>query len=170
MEEERGRLVRKANRPRALVIVPSRELGIQVGKVAKQLAHHIKFASGLVAGGSAKSQQKKMLDTPIDILFATPGRLDVYLKSKNVFLSKVKYIVMDEVDTLYDPRAGFTQALDNIVMPAKASAEKRKDKLQFILAGATMQAPIDKFLFKKFEKLTLVRFCMDSTLIIGLGI
>ena len=71
--EQTTQLRSKVKKPRALVLVPTRELAMQISDEAKQLSHVLKFRTAVIYGGSAMNSQKKNLSTPVDLLIATPG-------------------------------------------------------------------------------------------------
>lgn len=61
--------------PRVLVLTPTRELAMQVNENIRQFARYAKFVNGTVVGGMPYPPQMRMLDQPLDLLVATPGRL-----------------------------------------------------------------------------------------------
>ena len=65
---------------------------------------------GVVHGGVPEGPQRKLLDAPLDVLVATPGRLVQHLDAGSLFLGDVRHVVLDEVDTMFD--AGFGPELD----------------------------------------------------------
>ncbi|OQS00720.1 DEAD/DEAH box RNA helicase [Thraustotheca clavata] len=149
-------LKREVSRPKVLVLVPSRELGIQVGAVARDLAHFSKFSSTVITGGSAHKPQKMALNRPLDILVATPGRLATFLKNGHVFVSRVEYVIIDEADTLLDRKMGFRSIMDEVLKPVEASAAAKNRKVQYLLAAATVKPPMDEVFSKSFKDLKWV--------------
>ncbi|RHY27980.1 hypothetical protein DYB25_013393 [Aphanomyces astaci] len=147
---------REVSRPKAIVLVPSRELGIQVGAVARELSHVAKFSSCVITGGSEQKPQKAALGRPIDVLVATPGRLAKYIKSGHVFLSRVEFVVIDEADTLLDRKMGFRPIMDEILGPIRASGLASSRHVQYLLAAATVKPPMDQVFASTFPNLKLV--------------
>lgn len=96
MEEELVVGMPKPYRPRMLVIVPSRELCEQVAEVAKDLSHVIKFSAMALTGGTKRSVQRRKLRDGVDLLVATPGRLQL-LRDGRLHLSEVHTVILDEV-------------------------------------------------------------------------
>ncbi|DAZ98951.1 TPA: hypothetical protein N0F65_000483 [Lagenidium giganteum] len=143
-------------RPRAVVVVPSRELALQVSEVAKQLAHMAKFASCTVTSGERKSIQQKNLSRRLDIVIGTPGRLAKCISAGDFFVSRVTTVVADEADTLFDAKMGFRKELDALLHPIQASAAKRTSPLQIVLAAATVRSPLDQIMKKRFVNLRMV--------------
>ena len=74
-DEEQGGSRARARRPRALVLLPTRELALQVRDVARSLCRPLKISVAAVHGGVPEGSQKRMLEQPVDLLVATPGRL-----------------------------------------------------------------------------------------------
>lgn len=144
------------SRPQAIVLTPSRELATQVSDVAKRLSHAAKFASCTVTSGERKSIQQKSLSRRLDLLIGTPGRVARCIKGGDFFVSRINTIVVDEADTLFDAKMGFRKELDEILGPIQASAAKRNQPLQIILAAATIKPPLDQVLMKRFGDLRLV--------------
>ncbi len=92
--------VRRPRRPRVLVLVPTRELARQVLDSVKNIGHFSKVASTAVLGGEQYGQQKIQLDRLVDVVVASPGRLMQHKQQGNVYLSQVRHVIIDEVDTM----------------------------------------------------------------------
>ena len=89
--------------PRALVIAPTRELVIQICKDADAIGKYCGLRSLAIYGGMDYDRQKKeVLDAPVDLLVATPGRLLDFVKSRVINLSNVDTLVVDEADRMLD--------------------------------------------------------------------
>lgn len=71
--EQDGESVRQTKRPRAIILVPTRELAVQVLEVAKRLSRTCKFSSCGVVGGEDYGKQRQRLAGTVDIVVATPG-------------------------------------------------------------------------------------------------
>ena len=113
-DEEAGTTRAKPRRPRAIVLVPTRELAIQVHGVAKSLAHHVKLSVAVVHGGVPDAPQlRRLASFPVDLLVATPGRLVKLMEAGGLYLGDVRHVVLDEVDTMFD--AGFGPELDAVL-------------------------------------------------------
>ncbi|EDV29844.1 uncharacterized protein TRIADDRAFT_52679 [Trichoplax adhaerens] len=101
-EEEKCGLITRLNRPRACIVVPSRELAQQTLKVAKSLCHVSKYRVVGVIGGKKQKLLEKALETPTDVVVATPGMLIKYHRYNQIFFSDLTHLVLDEADTLFD--------------------------------------------------------------------
>lgn len=107
---------RRSRRPRLLILVPTRELALQITQVTKSLSHAIKLSSQTLVGGQDRGLQRKGLaGRPIDVVVATPGRLLQHWKDGSVFLGSLQSIVLDEMDTMLEQ--GFQKELREILYP-----------------------------------------------------
>jgi ATP-dependent RNA helicase RhlE len=112
----------KALQPRScrtLVLAPTRELAIQVGKSFTTYGQHVRFKQTLIYGGVGQVPQVNAMRSGVDVLVATPGRLLDLVEQRHVDLSKVEFFVLDEVDRMLD--MGFLRDVKKIVamLPAK---------------------------------------------------
>lgn len=122
---------RFASEPRALVIAPTRELAIQIGKDAEGLSKFTGLNVVTVVGGMDYEKQRKLLrDHVVDVLIATPGRLIDFMRSQDVFLDQVEVLVLDEADRMLD--MGFIPDVKRIVRATPA-----KEYRQTLLFSAT---------------------------------
>ena len=118
---------KQGGNPRALVIAPTRELVIQICKDADAIGKYCNLRSLAVYGGMDYDRQRKeVLDAPVDLLVATPGRLLDFVKSRVVNLSNVDTLVIDEADRMLD--MGFIPDVRRI-MSYLPSKEKRATML-----------------------------------------
>ncbi|WP_371377475.1 DEAD/DEAH box helicase [Thalassotalea aquiviva] len=104
---------------KALILTPTRELAIQVADNITQYTQFTDLKTGVVFGGVGMSKQEKVLKAGVDILVATPGRLRDHLGFRNVSLSQVKHLVLDEADRMLD--MGFLTDIEQIVAEIKHS-------------------------------------------------
>jgi len=102
----------------ALILLPTRELAMQVEQHYRKLTGNYKSIA-LVVGGMAEGPQLQNIRNGARIIVATPGRLEDYLERRLVNLSGVKMLVLDEVDRMLD--MGFKPAIKRIVaaLPAE---------------------------------------------------
>lgn len=92
----------KPDRPTALVLVPSRELCVQVARELKPLAHGRGYRLATVYGGVSMGGQIEDLHAGVEVLVATPGRLIDLIERKHVSLQDVSAVVIDEADQMAD--------------------------------------------------------------------
>jgi ATP-dependent RNA helicase RhlB len=88
--------------PRALILVPTRELATQVSKEADKLGSHLSLRSIAIYGGVDYDKQIKPLKEGVDIIVATPGRLMDLYKSKTFSLDSIEMFIIDEADRMFD--------------------------------------------------------------------
>jgi ATP-dependent RNA helicase RhlE len=98
---------------RALVLTPTRELAVQVHDSVRAYGKNIRFSSAAIFGGVGMGGQIQSLRRGVDIVVATPGRLIDHLDSRNVNLSGIEILVLDEADRMLD--MGFLPALKKIL-------------------------------------------------------
>ena len=120
---------------RALILVPTRELAIQVEESVETYAKHTRLRSLVVFGGVDIKTQTPHLKTGIEILVATPGRLLDHVEQKTVQLNQVQILVLDEADRMLD--MGFMPDLKRIL----ALLPKQRQSLMF---SATFSNEIKK--------------------------
>ncbi|MBI3542696.1 MAG: DEAD/DEAH box helicase [Deltaproteobacteria bacterium] len=111
--EDGGDAVTDDSRPRAAVIVPTRELGEQVSKVFKLFTHATRLRVRTVLGGTSPEVAKKSLLGKFEVLVATPGRLTRLLDRGLVTFDDVRVLVFDEADQMLDQ--GFLPDAKHIV-------------------------------------------------------
>lgn len=120
---------------RALILTPTRELAAQVGDNVKMYGTHLPFKTQVVYGGVNINTQIKKLQTGVDILIATPGRLLDLVGQKVVDLSHVEFLVLDEADRMLD--MGFIHDIKRVI---KLVPEVRQN----LLFSATFSNDIKK--------------------------
>ncbi len=120
---------------RGLVVVPTRELALQVDETLHSIASSFGLKTAVLIGGAPLGQQLRALARQPHIIVATPGRLNDILQQRKVRLDNVKIVVLDEADRMLD--MGFAPQIDKIF---DALPKQR----QTMLFSATMPANIFK--------------------------
>lgn len=119
---------RKLAEPRALIIAPTRELALQIAADAEQLCKHTPLYTISMVGGMDYTKQRKQLATkPVDIMVATPGRLIDFVRSREVDLSNVEMLVLDEADRMLS--MGFIPDVRTIIRSTPRKGEERQTLL-----------------------------------------
>jgi ATP-dependent RNA helicase RhlE len=126
---------RRPKTARALVLVPTRELAVQIDETFRLLARGAHVSTALVLGGVSRSSQVRRIAPGVDVLIATPGRLTDLVREKDVNLSETTWLVLDEADRMLD--MGF---INDVRRLAKATHPAR----QTALFSATMPDEIDE--------------------------
>ncbi|WP_114154864.1 DEAD/DEAH box helicase [Chromobacterium haemolyticum] len=114
-----GKPATQPGRPRALVLTPTRELAAQVEESVQTYGKHLPLTSMVMFGGVNINPQTRALRKPLDILVATPGRLLDHAGQRNIDLSGVEILVLDEADRMLD--MGFIHDIRKVLalLPAK---------------------------------------------------
>ena len=119
----------QADVAQALIVTPTRELAIQIAKVAEQLGKAGGISSLVIYGGQDIERQKQKLRRHPQIIIGTPGRLLDHLRRGTIELSHVNKVVLDEADEMM--KLGFIEDVEALL---KSVAADR----QFMLFSATM--------------------------------
>jgi superfamily II DNA/RNA helicase len=123
----------KSKRPRALILAPTRELAEQIRTDLAPMGKTVGRWVGVVYGGVSYGPQKGALRKGVDVLVATPGRLEDLIEQRALSLGDVDIVVVDEADRMAD--MGFMPAVRRIL---DATATKR----QTLLFSATLDGDI----------------------------
>ncbi len=121
-------------RPLGLVLVPTRELAMQVSDTLTPLAHSTGLSVRLIAGGMPYSKQIRSLERGVTVLVATPGRLVDLVNRGDVDLSEVDITVLDEADQMAD--MGFMPIVREIL-------DMTRPRGQRLLFSATLDGDVD---------------------------
>jgi superfamily II DNA/RNA helicase len=124
-----------ARRPLALVLVPTRELAMQVSDALEPLVHVLGLRHKLVAGGLSYTTQLAALNRGVELLIATPGRLKDLLEREALDLGAVEVAVLDEADHMAD--MGFLPEVTAILDQVPAGGQR-------LLFSATLDNGIDQ--------------------------
>ena len=144
-------LAGKRGTTRALIVVPTRELALQVLETAQSLSVHTPLTSAAIYGGVGMGPQEHAFRTKVDLMVATPGRLLDHMTKSYASLAGVQHLVLDEADRMLD--MGFLPDIKRILshLPAKK---------QVLLFSATMPGAIvqlSKELLKDAAQINLER-------------
>ena len=149
-EDEEAGISTKPKRPRAVVLLPTRELALQTLSVAKSLSYHVRFSSCCVSGSGNWKQEKEALGRPIDLVVATPGKLLKHMEEDNVYMGHVLYFVIDEADTLLDEGFGYeVKKILNII----CRKEEKGARVQKVLVSATVGRKVDKLIKEEMPQM-----------------
>lgn len=136
-----GRIEKKKNL-QMLIIVPTRELCLQVGTELKKFGEILDFNVGMLYGGHSMMADKQTLSRRLNIIVATPGRLIEHINAKTLKVGDVSALVFDESDQMFD--TGFYS--DCIYIKSRVSVNA-----QIVLSSATITPKVELFL-KKYVK------------------
>ncbi|WP_062294561.1 DEAD/DEAH box helicase [Demequina phytophila] len=122
-------------RPKAIVLVPTRELGMQVSDALEPYAHAMHVSLKLVAGGLSMSKQIQALERGVHLVVATPGRMADLVRNGHADLSELELIVMDEADHMAD--MGFMDEITEILAGVPEGGQR-------LLFSATLDGDVDR--------------------------
>ena len=140
--------------PRVLVLVPTRELVLQMVEMIESFAKYINVRVLGVYGGTNINIQKQAVVKGCDILVATPGRLYDLAVSKTLRLRDVNKLVIDEVDVMLD--LGFRRQLTNIF-------DLLRERRQNIMFSATMTEEVDTLINDFFTVPAKISIAVSGT-------
>lgn len=146
--ELQGNPVKVYGEPRAIVVVPTRELGEQVAKAFKPFTHETRLRVRALLGGTTTEQAKRSLQGPFEVLVATPGRLIKMMEAGLVTLGDVRTLVLDEADQMLDH--GFLPDVQRIV-------KKCPTNRQLAMFSATVPAAVEKLIADLFAGAEVIR-------------
>ncbi len=126
----------KPGKPRCLVLEPTRELAAQVDEAFKLFSRFTDLRTGLMYGGVGYGKQRQELKEGVDTIVATPGRLLDHMEQRDVDLSGIEILVLDEVDRMLD--MGFLPQVRRIIQ----ACPKERQTLFF---SATIPPEIEGF-------------------------
>ncbi|HYO23823.1 MAG TPA: DEAD/DEAH box helicase, partial [Lacipirellulaceae bacterium] len=125
----------RGHQPRALVLVPTRELAVQVRDEIERLSHGRKLRATAVYGGKPLRSQIDRLQKGADIVIGTPGRILDHLGRGTLQLDQLLFVVLDEADRMLD--IGFRPDIEKIL-------RRCPDSRQTLLLSATVDPPVER--------------------------
>jgi superfamily II DNA/RNA helicase len=146
--EDSGNPVTENATPRAVIMVPTRELGEQVAKVFKVFTHGTRLRVRPALGGMAFEQARRNISSPFEILLATPGRLVQLIEKDLIQLHDVRMLVFDEADQMLDQ--GFLPNSDHIV-------DSCPKDVHLSLFSATVSKAVQELMNTLFSKAEVLR-------------
>ncbi|WP_219461307.1 DEAD/DEAH box helicase [Nonomuraea rhizosphaerae] len=129
-------------RPRAMVLVPTRELALQVHDALEPLGRGLGLRMKVVVGGMSMGKQIEALRRGIDVVIATPGRLGDLIRQGECSLADIEVSVLDEADHMCD--LGFFPVVTELLAQTPADGQR-------LLFSATLDGDVDK-LVQRFLK------------------
>lgn len=129
------KITQKKGFTEALILVPTRELALQVGKEIDSFVLKDFPRTTTLYGGAPMGSQLRELKNGVEIVVGTPGRVQDHLERGSLDISKIKYFILDEADEMLN--MGFVEDIENIF-------EKANKQAQILMFSATMPKPILK--------------------------
>jgi len=135
-----------------LILVPTRELAVQVTNELMQLGRHTKIRSTCIIGGESMRLQKESIKKGGHLMVGTPGRVMDLIGRREINLNHIRFLVLDEVDRMLD--VGFRQDIDKIFKAVKT-------KHQTVFVSATVSGEIER-LAKRYLKRDMQKIVTTS--------
>ncbi len=141
---------------KALVMVPTRELAVQIEKEAKLLGgDYLGLRTATFFGGVGYNQQEEALRKGVDIMIATPGRLIDFFKSGKVKLNDISVLVIDEADRMFD--MGFIPDIRFLIKKMPGSKDRRT-----LLFSATLSQKVKSLAWEYMHEPVEVEIMPES--------
>ena len=144
---------RRAKRIRALILVPTRELAVQVESNISQYGKHLSLRSMTMVGGVDSEPQKQQLIEGVDILVATPGRLLDMAHQRALYFDELEVLVLDEADRMLD--MGFIADINKII-------ERLPTQRQNLLFSATLSNEVRLLAKTAIENPVEISIALDN--------
>ncbi len=122
MENEGGKNRKPGRKPRALILAPTRELAMQIDRTVQPIARSVGLFTTTIVGGVPQYKQVSTLQRGVDIVIATPGRVEDLIEQGRLDLSEVFVTVLDEADHMCD--LGFLEPVQRILEETKKGGQK----------------------------------------------
>ena len=150
-----GRGVPQGKKPiRALVLTPTRELALQIYENFELYGRNLGLRSAVIFGGVGQAPQVAALENGVDILVATPGRLNDLIGQGHVSLDSLEIFVLDEADRMLD--MGFIHDVRRVI-------DKTPEKKQTLLFSATMPPEIQEIADRLLHDMAVVQVDPPAT-------
>ena len=122
MENNGGKDRKQGRAPRALIMAPTRELAMQIDRTVQPIARSVGLFTTTIFGGVPQHKQVMSLRRGVDIIIATPGRLEDLVEQGHIDLSHITITVLDEADHMCD--LGFLEPVQRILRATKADGQR----------------------------------------------
>ncbi|MDH6532220.1 superfamily II DNA/RNA helicase [Aurantimicrobium minutum] len=122
MENNGGKDRKQGRAPRALIMAPTRELAMQIDRTVQPIARSVGLFTTTIFGGVPQHKQVMSLRRGVDIIIATPGRLEDLVEQGHIDLSNITITVLDEADHMCD--LGFLEPVQRILRATKADGQR----------------------------------------------
>jgi len=150
----------RGDKPRALILAPTRELAMQIHKHIQALARFTDLRIGVVYGGTGGVEQRILIEKGLDILVGTPGRIWEFYKKGVLLFKDLQHLVLDEADKMLD--MGFLPAINQLL-------EVLPRKRQTLLFSATMSQRVRNLYSDFMEFPFVVEISPEATPAVGVS-
>ncbi|WP_233549119.1 DEAD/DEAH box helicase, partial [Clavibacter lycopersici] len=122
LENDGAKNRKMGRKPRALILAPTRELAMQIDRTVQPIARSVGLFTTTIFGGVPQFKQVGALQRGVDILIATPGRLEDLIDQGRLDLSEIVVTVLDEADHMCD--LGFLEPVQRILRQVKKDGQR----------------------------------------------
>ncbi|CAO3687993.1 unnamed protein product [Umbelopsis ramanniana] len=151
IQEEKNPRIRRLDHPRAIILVPTRELVTQVLRTCKSLSHVAKLRAEQLTSRLSRSRLVDSLaSSPIDILVTTPTSLLSHVEDGTLSMADVSHLIIDEADTLFD--SGWGDECKQVLDTLNKIAEHRHLEQKVIIVSATLPRSLVKITTPSLHK------------------
>ncbi len=147
--------VDEKKQPRVFILAPTRELAVQIAKDAEDLGKYAGFTIAVAFGGTDYEKQRRHIESGVDLLIGTPGRIIDYFKQGVYKLNKVEVAVLDEADRMFD--LGFIKDI-RYLLRRLPPPEKRLN----MLFSATLSHRVMELAYEHMNEPELIRIEPDK--------
>ncbi len=141
--------------PRVFILAPTRELAVQIAKDAEGLGKHTGFTVALAYGGTDYEKQRRHIESGVDLLIGTPGRIIDYFKQGVFKLDRVEVAILDEADRMFD--LGFIKDIRYLLRRLPPP-----DKRLNMLFSATLSQRVMELAYEHMNEPELIRIEPDK--------
>lgn len=147
-------LIKSRNKPQALVVLPTRELAIQVCEAIATVGKHHPLKTVAIYGGVGLGPQESALRRGVDLVVGTPGRLKDLLSRGSLDLSQVRILILDEADEMLD--MGFRRDIEFLL-------DRLPSREQTLILSATMPEAMELIARKYMNNPAVVKLKAEDT-------
>lgn len=141
--------------PRAIIMAPTRELAVQIYNDAELLSKHTGLTLGLIYGGEGYQSQRESLESGVDIIIGTTGRIIDYYKQNIFSLDNIQVAVLDEADRMFD--LGFIKDIRYMFRRMPSPTERLS-----MLFSATLSYRVQELAYEHMNNPTHVEVTHDK--------
>jgi len=141
--------------PRVFILAPTRELAVQIARDAEDLGKHTGFTVALAYGGTDYEKQRRHIESGVDLLIGTPGRIIDYFKQGVFKLDRVEVAILDEADRMFD--LGFIKDIRYLLRRLPPP-----DKRLNMLFSATLSQRVMELAYEHMNEPELIRIEPDK--------
>jgi ATP-dependent RNA helicase RhlB len=149
-----------SKRKNALIIVPTRELAVQIEKEARLLNRHVGLAIGSFFGGVGYASQLSSLKKGLDILIGTPGRLLDLGEKGHLKLRSIGFLVIDEADRLFD--MGFLPDITKLIRKMPPRHARQNMLFSATLSRISRRIAVEHMTHPEFIEVTPEKLTVDT--------